>query len=159
MTQAPTKNSNYLSHYQALESSIEANGQPWVRQLRQRGWSSFAQLGFPTARRGNERWKYTNVAPIANATFEYPVGPTPNAGVELAQLRQVAPWDDQWTNLVKHRLNRDTFLKRYEATKTPPGETGPPAAGAVHLDNPAAYEDVDPESDFLPALVSGTLEM
>ena len=38
-------------------------------------------------------------------------------------------------------------------------ETDPPAAGTVHLDDPAAYEDVDPESDFLPALVSGTLEM
>jgi hypothetical protein len=34
-----------------------------------------------------------------------------------------------------------------------------PAVGAIHLDDPAAYEDVDPESGLLPALVSGTLEM
>ena len=43
-----------------------------------------------------------------------------------------------------------------------PGDTldpDTPSVGAVHLDDPAAYEDVDPESGFLPALVSGTLEM
>ena len=34
-----------------------------------------------------------------------------------------------------------------------------PTVGAVHLDDPAAYGNVDPESGFLPALVSGTLEM
>jgi hypothetical protein len=36
-------------------------------------------------------------------------------------------------------------------------EESTPAA-AVHLDDPAAYDDVDPDSGFVPALVSGRLE-
>ena len=100
MTQAPTKNNNYLSHFQAMEGAVGANGHPWVRELRQRGWSSFSQLGFPTARRGNERWKYTNVAPIANATFSYPVNPAPDGEVKLTEVKKGALWQDQWTSLV-----------------------------------------------------------
>ena len=45
-------------------------------------------------------------------------------------VREALP-ADQRTNLVKHRLNLDRFLGRYEAaTKTAPGEDGPAAAGA-----------------------------
>jgi Fe-S cluster assembly protein SufD len=73
--------------------------------VRQKALSHFQNLGFPTARRGNEEWKYTNVAPIANATFEHSldVGAPRQVGAALlhnADLRQIAPWNDSWTNMV-----------------------------------------------------------
>ena len=56
-------------------------------------------MGFPTARRGNEKWKYTNVGPIAKASFGYLDEPSPN-GLAAAEVRRVAPWDDSWASLV-----------------------------------------------------------
>ena len=39
----------------------------WLRDLRARGASRFAALGFPTVRQ--EEWRFTNVAPIADTPF------------------------------------------------------------------------------------------
>ena len=47
-------------------------GSEWLAELRAAGWARFRELGFPTARRGNERWKYTAVAPIARVRFASP---------------------------------------------------------------------------------------
>ena len=70
MTQAPTAGyENYYADHQAL---AVAPGPEWLAELRAAGWARFRELGFPTARRGNERWKYTAVAPIARARFASP---------------------------------------------------------------------------------------
>ena len=70
MTQAPTAGyENYYADHQALAA---APGPEWLAELRAAGWARFSELGFPTARRGNERWKYTAVAPIARARFASP---------------------------------------------------------------------------------------
>src|SRR3990172_12807853 len=72
--QAPTRYDRYLADFEAR--SAELAGQPsWLRELRQRAISHFREVGLPTARKGNEPWKYTNVAPIANADFDYGVAP------------------------------------------------------------------------------------
>src|SRR5690349_8152111 len=42
-------------------------GPRWLQDLRDRGAAKFASLGFPTVR--DEEWRFTNVAPIANAEF------------------------------------------------------------------------------------------
>src|SRR3954469_17126662 len=42
-------------------------GPRWLQDLRDRGAARFAALGFPTAR--DEEWRFTNIAPIANAEF------------------------------------------------------------------------------------------
>ena len=68
MTQAPTRHERYAADYQALTAANP--GSPgWLRDLREHAWARFDEVGFPTARRGNERWKYTAVAPIARAEF------------------------------------------------------------------------------------------
>lgn len=72
-------------------------GSAWLNALRQKGFDNFARLGFPTARKGNEAWKYTNVAPIARSEFSLPSQSSPE-GVE--QVRSVAPWVDDWNTLV-----------------------------------------------------------
>ena len=57
-------------------------------------------MGFPTARRGNEKWKYTNVAPIAKTLFTYSTGLNPDVEFGAADLRRVAPWEEDWASLV-----------------------------------------------------------
>ena len=99
MAQALAKKDRYLADFQAFERNLKANEPAWVYQIRQHALSRFEELGFPMARRGNEKWKYTSVAPIANATFEYPFELDLD-DVKAAEIRQLAPWDDSWLNLV-----------------------------------------------------------
>ena len=99
MAQAPAKNDRYLTDFQALDKHLKAGEPTWLREIRQRAYSRFADLGFPTARRGNEKWKYTSVAPIAKATFQHSFDTGPE-GVRDTYIRRLAPWDDNWINLV-----------------------------------------------------------
>ena len=99
MAQAVAKYDRYLSDFETFERSLPANGPAWVHPIRQQGLSRFAELGLPTARRGNEKWKYTSVVPIANTSFEYPFDLDVDH-VKPADIQQVAPWDDAWVNLV-----------------------------------------------------------
>jgi Fe-S cluster assembly protein SufD len=94
---AATRN-RYLADFRTFEKGRSAGSPDWLRQVRQQALSRFSELGFPTARRGNEDWKYTNVGPIAGATFGYPF----HVGSEAkpAAVRRVAPWHDSWANIV-----------------------------------------------------------
>ena len=69
MTSARAKFAHYLADFQSLTQGPGNAAPPWLRELRDNGWSRFSETGFPTARRGNERWKYTNVGPIAKVDF------------------------------------------------------------------------------------------
>jgi Fe-S cluster assembly protein SufD len=94
---AATRN-RYLADFRAFERDVSAKGPAWLRQVREQALSRFSELGFPTARRGNENWKYTNVGPIAEATFSYPFDVS--SGVKAADVRRAGPWDDRWANVV-----------------------------------------------------------
>ncbi len=104
MTQTATKISNYQADFQAVREYRAANSPAWLTELGDQAWSKFTELGFPTARRGNERWKYTNVAPIAKATFGLGGDTIAKLGHESdlrrVALRSVAPWNEDWINLV-----------------------------------------------------------
>jgi len=136
MTQVVQKYERYLADFGAFESSLPAVEPRWLHELRLRALSRFEEVGFPTTRRGNEEWKYTNVNPIANATFEYPLDIDPTALLSSpskggrprrSELRQSAPWNDDWISLV--------FVDGHysEALSTAPGETG--GARMVNLAN------------------------
>ena len=96
MTQTLTRYDQYEADFRALGQADEPQ---WLRDLRNAAWERFSEAGFPTARRGNEKWKYTNVAPIANGTFSRPADQSPPA-ISAAQVRASVPWRDEWTNLV-----------------------------------------------------------
>ena len=99
MAQVLAKENRYLSDFQTFTGSLAAHDPAWLQDIRQQALARFTELGFPTARRGNEKWKYTSVVPIANATFEYPFDDD-SQEVKPADLRRLAPWDDGWVNLV-----------------------------------------------------------
>jgi Fe-S cluster assembly protein SufD len=100
MTQTLAKYAGYQAAFQALETTAPNHTPAWLHDLRQQAWSRFQQLGFPTARRGNEKWKYTNVAPIASASFDHAGTASGSGQVAPAQLKQLAPWVPGWTTLV-----------------------------------------------------------
>lgn len=98
MTTTLTKYERYLADFRALEQSVDGSQPAWLRQLRREAMARFEALGFPTARRGNEKWKYTNVAPIAEASFTH--APQAASAPKLPALRRRAPWRADWTTLV-----------------------------------------------------------
>jgi Fe-S cluster assembly protein SufD len=65
--QAAPPQQRYLEAFEALESTRAAQQPTWLRELKKEAIGRFAHLGFPTGRRGNEEWKYTDVRPIAEA--------------------------------------------------------------------------------------------
>ena len=64
--------SNHRYHQDYLALAAASLGPAWLAELRAAGWERFNEIGFPTARRGNERWKYTSVLPISRVNFAYP---------------------------------------------------------------------------------------
>ena len=93
MTQTLDTYRQYADQYSGLPST----GPAWLNTLRQKGYDNFSRLGFPTARKGNEAWKYTNVAPIARSEFSLP---TQASAPEIEVVREAAPWVDDWNTLV-----------------------------------------------------------
>ena len=70
MSTAPAINHpSYYADFLALREQLSPGSPGWLNDLRAAAWDSFDAKGFPTARRGNEPWKYTNVRPIAQGQF------------------------------------------------------------------------------------------
>jgi len=92
MVQAPYKNEQLLADFQTLQENSVA----WISEIRSTAMDTFGEIGLPTARKGNEKWKYTNVAPIARIEYKL----SKPAAVSLDQIKATAPWDDSWLNLV-----------------------------------------------------------
>ena len=115
-------------HYAAAYQSLTAGAPQSMLDLRYRGWNAFVGLGLPTARRGNEPWKYTNVAPIARESFGYVPAPGGVDGdISLADVKAVAPWNVDWRTLVfvdgafAPGLSSDTSLDGAAGSAAPAG--------------------------------------
>ena len=154
MTTRTINNHRYHEDHQTLAAA--SPGPAWLNNLRAAGWQRFSELGFPTARRGNERWKYTAVAPISRVEFAYPsgnVGPAPGdvldfgfstvsaadlAGEHADAIRQhlgsLAPLDDDGFTALNTAFLRDVAVVRV------PDGTGEPVAVSI---NHAGLPDVD----------------
>lgn len=95
MTQTLTRYEQYTTDFDALDGA----GQPeWLQNIRERAWRRFQDVGLPTARRGNEPYKYTNVAPIADA--ELALAADGAVGIGADELGSVAPIQDGCARLV-----------------------------------------------------------
>lgn len=105
MTTAATVATNTAAaypHYAAAYAAQSVKSPLPLSDRRRQGWEAFQRLGLPTARRGNEPWKYTNAAPIASGSFACPQPPLSvnDAGIGPAELLAVAPWQGDWHNVV-----------------------------------------------------------
>ena len=95
-----TGTNSYERYLADFEAAARQNGGPaWLEGLRRQAIESFGQVGFPTQTRGNERWRYTNVGPLARSTFSYSQD-VDSGSASLEQVKSLAPWDDEWTTLV-----------------------------------------------------------
>ena len=97
----------------AYENADHAKSPEWLSDTRQQAWSIFSELGIPVKRRGNELWKYTNLAPVAESDFEYDV----SGSVSIDQIRLTCPWDDTWNIavVVDGKFNADLSALREDA--------------------------------------------
>ena len=59
-----------LSDIQAVQERFSDTNPHWIRELREAAAVKFQKIGLPTARHGNEEWKYTDVGPIAKGGFQ-----------------------------------------------------------------------------------------
>ncbi len=88
----------YLRAFESLEQNGYGQQPKWLRDLRRDAMDVFTTLGFPTARRGNEEWKYTDVRPIASGGFRFPThqpSPVPSLAEHIDSLG-----DPDWHRLV-----------------------------------------------------------
>ena len=92
---------NIEKHLPVPRNSRTANSDAdWLCKLKTEGANNFSRLGFPTARKGNERWKYTDVAPIAKSDFEFGNDVKEPADISLDTVTQSVPTGLNWHQLV-----------------------------------------------------------
>ena len=155
MTTQAIRHPNYHQDHLALAAAT--TGPAWLNDLRAAGWERFNEIGFPTARRGNERWKYTSVLPISRVNF---VSPSLNTQVldnseldfgfapvspslsfdreDEKAVRQylggIAPMDDDGFTALN-----TAFLRDVAVVRVPDGNDAPVAVSVNH----AAPADTD----------------
>ena len=82
----------YTVDFDKLSSDSEI-----LNNIRNDGMNRFLNIGLPTARKGNEKWKYTNIAPIAGIDFELSVHKDQN---DLDYIKKQIFLDNSWVNLI-----------------------------------------------------------
>jgi Fe-S cluster assembly protein SufD len=73
------RNDLILTEYDRFTRERGGAAPAWVRELRGRGLTAFAERGFPTTR--DEEWRFTSIAPIAETAFELAGEPTDRGAV------------------------------------------------------------------------------
>ena len=82
-----------IEEFASSAKDISADG----NQIRSSGRVAYEKIGLPSARRGNEKWKYTNIAPIVRHSYKI----ANRLEIDDAStIKSAAPWDDDWLNLV-----------------------------------------------------------
>ena len=124
MAQATTQEAHYLADFAEREEADATSAPEWLRLLRRNAITAFERTGFPTARRGNELWKYTDVRSLAAAAFDLPAHPEidgdATAGLDLH------PYD-----LPCPRVHQLVFVDGHYAADL---STEPPAEAGLHSD-------------------------
>lgn len=95
MTQTLVETDRYTADFESFATSPEAEAPQWLRDLRERAIGRFREVGLPTARKGNEPWKYTNIAAIAKTPFVR----VPESR-ERIEIPDIVPQHAGWRTLV-----------------------------------------------------------
>ena len=89
----------YKLDFKELDGQLISDSPSWLRETRQTAFSKFEHLGFPIAKRDNEKWKYTSVIPLARSRFRYCFESNDDV-VTVPAIRELLPWQEDWTRLV-----------------------------------------------------------
>ena len=116
--QSVTELDRYLVAFESFQRNGAANDPLWAQRLRQEAMSRFRELGLPTARRGNEEWKYTDIRPIAKAPLQPLVTPQP-VTMDAQMLDQYAFGEAGWNRMV---LADGTYAPELALLSSLPGE-------------------------------------
>ena len=135
----------YLAASESFESNGASGDPAWARDLRKAALARFKELGFPTSRRGNEEWKYTDIGPVARV----PVQHGASAGqLTPGDVEQAAFGEPGWPQLVFVNGRYDSRLS--SLASLPEGVTAANLSDAMqsvpelvqqHLTHYAAYDD------------------
>ena len=150
--------SNHRYHEDHLALAAASPGPAWLANLRAAGWERFSELGFPTARRGNERWKYTAVAPISRVGFAYPFLTTESTentefdlGFSMASVSSVVSHEDEIRRHLGSLAPMDgdgftalntAFLRDVAVVRVPDGSDEPMAVHVSHGGLPGVDGDL-----------------
>ncbi len=164
MTTRTISAQRYYEDHLALAAA--SPGPAWLNDLRAAGWERFEALGLPTARRGNERWKYTSVAPIARVGFSYPfmdegfsqfesdgLSGDAGPGFGFSVINAVSLSADEQEDAVRRHLGslapmqedgfaalNTAFLRDAAVVRVPDGAAGPVAVCVAHAGPPDAAD-------------------
>ena len=145
-------NHRYHEDHQALATA--SSGPAWLNDLRAVGWQRFSELGFPTARRGNERWKYTAVAPISRVGFASSLNSEVSVGREnldfgFSLVNAASAFDADEEDAVRQHLGtlapmsydgftalNTAFLRDVALIRIPDGSDEPVAVSVNHAGLP-----------------------
>jgi len=67
MTEVADRTARYVADFEAFARNGASGAPAWLRELREGAIARFSELGFPTTKQ--EEWRFTSVAPIADARF------------------------------------------------------------------------------------------
>lgn len=100
MTQrAATLERRYVEAWNNAIAPASSDVPAALHELREAAIAKFEEVGFPTARRGNEAWKYTDVGPIVNAAFD-DLAPAAPVRVATEALDQHVMGGSVWNRMV-----------------------------------------------------------
>ena len=116
MSPQATPEAPYVAAFEAAEHDGAAHDPAWLRELRRDAMAEFTRAGFPTARRGNEAWKYTDVRPLASTAFAAPAPDDGPGELDLSPYELPCP-----------RVHQLVFV---DGRYAPQLSTDPPSEGA-----------------------------
>ena len=97
-TLSKSKYARYLNQHSEFSDWLSIADNSLDNSLRSNALNEFRESGFPTALRGNEAWKFTNVNPIANHDFDFDFKQN-NTGLSSKMIRKVSPYSDEWNTI------------------------------------------------------------
>ncbi len=97
MTQTITATDRYIEQFDSLREQ-RADEPPWLRDLRREAFDYFQRMGWPIDEKRDEVWKYTDVKPIARASFRLP--DAPGATLTDEEVMRLLPFDEGMSRVV-----------------------------------------------------------
>ncbi len=86
----------------AREYFRATKGPAWITEIRAEALEHFQKIGLPTARRGNEEWKYTDIRPLVRQGFLPPVASAdaPAATPATVDVEALGIGDSAWHRVI-----------------------------------------------------------